>query len=58
MKNKLYEINMCPVLSRKEIMQILYLSKQGPSLVNRVRLICNLYEISKSELYSIVKQYS
>lgn len=38
-------------LSEDEIKEILYLSKQGNG---RVRLICNLYRITKSELQLIL----
>jgi len=41
-------------LSKEEIEDILYLSKQGNG---RWQLICNLYKIEKETLYKILKTY-
>ena len=47
----------CPMLSKKDIEEILYLSSQGCHAINRIRLITSLYRITKPELYSIVSLY-
>lgn len=47
--------NKCPVLSNKEIREILFLSKQGGG---RSRLICNLYKLSNNDLYNLLNIYN
>ena len=41
-------------LSSKDIEEIKYISGQGSGKINRIRLITNLYKISKEELYEIL----
>ena len=43
-----------PDLSKQDIEEIKFLARQGPGKVNRVRLVCNLYKITKEELYLLL----
>lgn len=47
--------NKCPVLTRKDLNEILFLSSQGSG---RTRLICNLYRLDRKDLYSLIKIYT
>jgi len=55
MNNNNNNNNKCPVLTKDDLREIVYLSKQGGG---RSRLICNLYRLDKIELSNILKQYN
>lgn len=41
-------------LSAEDIQQIKYIAAQGNYKINRVRLICNLWRIEKSDLLKLI----
>ena len=41
-------------LSKLDIEEIKFLSSQGSGKYNRIRLITNLYNISKEELFAVI----